>query len=179
MSAAGEVGVPSLVVRLTLLAFWLGAATVFSAIVAPALFDVLPTRTLAGLVVGRVLPVIFYAGIVIAGIDLVIDLRGAHHAGRIAADTVMLLTCAAAQFLVSPRIERVRAAIAGPIEQLDPADPRRVEFGRLHAVSVGLLGVAMIAALVAIIAIARTMIAARDTRQSPLTSNSLLSTDHA
>jgi len=172
-------GGPSLVVRLTLLAFWLGAATVFSAVVAPALFDVLPTRTLAGLVVGRVLPVIFYAGIAISAIDLVIDLRGAHHAGRIATDAVMLLTCAAAQFLVSPRIERVRAAISGPIEQLDPADPRRLEFGRLHAVSVGLLGIAMIAALVAIIRIARTMSAARDARSSSLTSNSLLSTDHA
>ena len=176
MSAAE--GGPSLVVRLTLLAFWLGAATVFSAIVAPALFDVLPTRTLAGLVVGRVLPVIFYAGIVVAAIDLVVDLRGAHRA-RVATDAVMLLTCVVAQFFVSPRIERVRAAIAGPIEQLDPADPRRVEFGRLHAISVGLLGIAMIAALVAVIGIARTMIAGRDARTSSVTSNSLLSTDHA
>jgi hypothetical protein len=177
MSAAE--GGASLLVRLTLLAFWLGAATLFSAIVAPALFDVLPTRTLAGLVVGRVLPVIFYAGIVVAGIDLVIELRGTHRTGRIATDAVMLLTCAAAQFLVSPRIERIRAAISGPIETLDSADPRRLEFGRLHAVSVGLLGVAMIAALVSIVAIARTMIAARDARSSPLTSQSLLSTDHA
>ena len=172
-------GGSSLVVRLTLLAFWLGAATVFSAVVAPALFDVLPTRTLAGLVVGRVLPVIFYAGIAISAIDLVVDLRGARHPGRIATDAVMLLACGAAQLLVSPRIERVRAAIAGPIEQLDSADPRRVEFGRLHGVSVGLLGVAMIAALVAIIGLARTMIAAREARPSSLTSNSLLSTDHA
>ena len=172
-------GGSSLVVRLTLLAFWLGAATVFSAVVAPALFDVLPTRTLAGLVVGRVLPVIFYAGIAISAIDLAVDLRGARHPGRIATDAVMLLACGAAQLLVSPRIERVRAAIAGPIEQLDSADPRRVEFGRLHGVSVGLLGVAMIAALVAIIGLARTMIAAREARPSSLTSNSLLSTDHA
>ena len=172
-------GGPSLVVRLTMLAFWLGAATIFSAVVAPALFDVLPTRTLAGLVVGRVLPVIFYAGIVLAALDLVIDLRGSRHVGRLVTDAVMLLTCAAAQFVVSPRIERVRAAIAGPVDQLDPSDPRRLEFGRLHAVSVGLLGIAMIAALVAVIAIARTMIAARDSHPSTLTSNSLLSTDHA
>jgi uncharacterized protein DUF4149 len=172
-------GGPSLVVRLTLLAFWLGAATIFSAVVAPALFDVLPTRTLAGLVVGRVLPVIFYAGIALAALNLFIELRGEHHVGRLVADAVMLLTCAAAQFVVSPRIERVRAAINGPIEQLDAADPRRIEFGRLHGVSVGLLGVAMIAAVVAVIALARTMIAARDARSSSLTSNSLLSTDHA
>jgi len=177
MSAAE--GGASLLVRLALLAFWLGAATLFSAIVAPALFDVLPTRTLAGLVVGRVLPVIFYAGMLVAAIDAVIELRGAHYVGRLATDFVMLLTCGVAQSVFSPRIERVRAAIAGPIEQLDPADPRRVEFGRLHALSVGLLGIAMIAGLVAIIALARTMIAARDMRPSSLTSNSLLSTDHA
>lgn len=172
-------GGPSLVVRLTLLAFWLGAATVFAAIVAPALFDVLPTRTLAGLVVGRVLPVIFYAGIVVAAIDLVVELRGAHHTSPVVTDAVILLTCGVAQLLVSPRIERVRAAIAGPVEQLDAADPRRLEFGRLHAVSVALLGVAMIAALVAIVGLARTLIAARDARTSPVTSHSLLSTDHA
>jgi len=177
MSAAE--GGPSLLVRLTLLAFWLGAATLFSAIVAPALFDVLPTRTLAGLVVGRVLPVIFYAGIVVALIDAVVELRGPHHVGRLSADVGMLLTCGVAQFALSPRIERVRAAIAGPIEQLDAGDPRRLEFGRLHAMSVGLLGIAMIAAFVAIIALARSMIAARDARPSTLTSKSLLSTDHA
>jgi hypothetical protein len=172
-------GGPSLVVRLTLLAFWLGAATIFSAVVAPALFDVLPTRTLAGLVVGRVLPVIFYTGIALAALGLLIELRGARHVGRLVADAAMLLTCAAAQFLVSPRIERVRSAIAGPIEQLDPTDARRLAFGRLHAVSVGLLGIAMIAALVTIIGLARTMIASRDARSTPVTSNSLLTTDHA
>jgi hypothetical protein len=172
-------GGPSLLVRLTLLSFWLGGATLFAAIVAPALFDVLPTRTLAGLVVGRVLPVIFYAGIAIAAVDLILELRGSRHAGRLATDAVMLLTCGAAQLIVSPRIERVRAAIVGAVELLDPADPRRLEFGRLHAVSVGLLGIAMIAALVTIVAIARTMVAVRDARPSTLTSNSLFSTDHA
>jgi hypothetical protein len=166
-------GGPSLLVRLTLLAFWLGAATIFSAVVAPALFDVLPTRTLAGLVVGRVLPVIFYAGIVIAMVNVVIDLRGSRSAGRLAADAAMFLTCAAAQFVVSPRIERVRGSIGGAIEQLDAADPRRLEFGRLHGASVGLLGLAMIAALVSTVALARTA-------SSPsLTSNSSLSTDQA
>ena len=169
----------SLLVRVTLLAFWLGAATLFSAIVAPALFDVLPTRTLAGLVVGRVLPLIFYAGMAVAAIDVAIELRGPRHTGRLVTDAAMLLTCGVAQFLVSPRIERIRAAIAGPIEQLEAADPRRLEFGRLHAVSVGLLGVAMIAALIAVIALARTLVTARDARSAPITSNSLLSTDHA
>ena len=175
MSSGGA----SLVVRLTLLAFWLGAATVFSAVVAPALFDVLPTRTLAGLVVGRVLPVIFYAGIALAVLGVLIELRGEHRVGRLMADSVMLLACAGAQFLVSPRIEQLRAAIPGPLEQLDPADPRRLAFGRMHAISVGLLGVAMIAAFVVVVALARTMIASREARPASVNQNSLLTTDHA
>src|SRR5947208_2849308 len=112
---SSSVGGPSLLVRLTLFAFWLGGATLFSAIVAPALFDVLPSRALAGLVVGRVLPMIFYAGILIAAADILIELRGQHHATRMATDVVMLVTCGVAQFLVAPRIERVRAAITGVI----------------------------------------------------------------
>src|SRR4029079_19697460 len=109
-------------VRFRLLAFWVAASTGFSALVAPDTFDVLPTRTLAGLVVGRVLPVIFYAGLVIAAVDLVVGLRGSQPIARIVTDAAMLITCAAAQFLISPRIERIRAAISGPIEQLDSAD---------------------------------------------------------
>jgi hypothetical protein len=164
---------------LTLLAFWLGAATIFSAVVAPALFDVLPTRTLAGLVVGRVLPVIFYTGMALAALDLLIELRGARHVGRLMADAAMLLTCAAAQFLVSPRIG---ARALGDRRPDRAARSRRLaspRMRRLHAVSVGLLGIAMIAALVTIIGLARTMIAARDARSTPVTSNSLLTTDHA
>jgi hypothetical protein len=42
------------------LAFWLGAAAFFSVALAPVLFAVLPTRTLAGEVVGRVLPGVLY-----------------------------------------------------------------------------------------------------------------------
>jgi hypothetical protein len=57
------------------------------------------------------------------------------------------------------RIDQLRASIGGPIDALDVADARRVEFGRLHGVSVGLLGVAMLAALVLIIMLARQLAA--------------------
>jgi len=49
------------VLQLATLAVWLGAALFFSVAVAPALFAVLPSRTLAGEVVGRLLPGIFYS----------------------------------------------------------------------------------------------------------------------
>jgi hypothetical protein len=42
-----------------LIAFWGGAAILTIAIVTPAAFAVLPTRALAGSLVGRVLPALF------------------------------------------------------------------------------------------------------------------------
>jgi hypothetical protein len=67
------------IVEVAVLAFWLGAAAFFSVAVAPALFAVLPSRSLAGEVVGRVLPGVFYSGIVVGVIVVVIEIavRGA------------------------------------------------------------------------------------------------------
>ena len=136
-----------------LLSAWLGAAMLFSAAVAPAAFAALPSRTLAGALVGRVLPVVFIAGIVVAAISLGLDRaqRGRMPGVRRIALVVVAIACGAAQFYVGPRIESVRREINGPIEQLAPNDARRVTFGRLHAVSVGWLGLAMIAASTALV----------------------------
>jgi hypothetical protein len=136
-----------------LLSAWLGAAPLFSAVVAPAAFAALPSRTLAGELVGRVLPVVFIAGIVVAAISLGLDRtrRGRMPGVRRVALVVIAIACGAAQFYVGPRIERVRQEIDGPVEQLTPTDARRVTFGRLHAISVGWLGLAMIAATTALV----------------------------
>ena len=137
----------SLIVSL-LLAAWLGAGLLFAAVVAPAAFEVLPTRTLAGLLVGRVLPTLFIAGGVIAALCMILDRSstGAFPRLRRSALAAIIIACGIAQFGIAPRIERVRAQIGGPIEQLARDDPRRVAFGRLHAISVGWLGIAMLAA---------------------------------
>ena len=134
-----------------LLAVWIGAALIFTIVVAPAAFSVLPTRTLAGALVGRVLPVIFYAGVVIGSLIVVLDILGRTGAwGRSAAGAVAALACAVAQLVVGTRIDRLRAAISGPLDALASDDPRRVAFGRLHAISVGWLGLAMVAAIIAL-----------------------------
>jgi len=130
-----------------LLSAWLGAAVLVTTVVAPAAFAVLPSRTLAGALVGRVLPVLFIAGLVVALASLSLDSGDHGRAIRVrrAMLIVAVVSCAAAQFAVAPRIERVRKEIAGPVEQLSPDDPRRIAFGRLHAASVAWLGVAMVA----------------------------------
>jgi hypothetical protein len=136
----------------------MGAALLFVAVVAPAAFLVLPTRTLAGALVGRILPVIFYAGVVIGALIVVLDLAGRTGSWtRTAAGAVSALACAVAQLVVGARIDRLRAAIGGPLDALSPADPRRIAFGRLHTFSVGWLGIAMLAAIVALTLALRTL----------------------
>ena len=148
---------PSLVVQIILLAAWLGAALVVSGAVAPAAFAVLPTRALAGALVGRVLPVLFYAGMIV-GIAILV-LEGTAGRGWVAPRAIAgLLTaaaCAVAQFVVGARIDRIRQSVPGALDALAPDDPRRIAFGRLHAFSVGWLGVAILAALVALVLAAR------------------------
>src|SRR5690348_12015635 len=149
-------GVP--ITETLLLAVWIGAALLFTLVVAPAAFDVLPTRTLAGALVGRVLPVLFYAGVVIGSVIVVLDLIGRTGAwGRAAAGAVSALACAVAQLVVGTRIDKLRSAIGGPLDALAADDPRRVAFGKLHAISVGWLGIAMLAAAVALVLAVRAL----------------------
>jgi hypothetical protein len=131
-----------------LLAGWLGAATLFAAVVAPAAFAVLPTRSLAGALVGRVLPTLFIAGLLVALASIWLDRGGGGRLPRLRRASLIVLgvSCAIAQFAVAPRIERARADIGAPIEQLAADDPRRSAFGRLHAISVAWLGLAMLSA---------------------------------
>jgi Domain of unknown function (DUF4149) len=150
--------------ELILLSLWLGAAGFFSAGVAPALFAVLPTRTLAGAAVGRMLPIVFYAGIVVGVVLVVLQVSARRQwtfGAREMAGVVMLGACSVAQFVVSPRIERLRSEIGGPLESLTASDARRAAFGRLHGISVGWLGLAMIAAVVALVVASRALAADR------------------
>ena len=144
-----------LVLVLVLLSAWIGAALLMAASVAPAAFAVLPTRTLAGALVGRVLPVLFWSGILLA-IGCVALLRVLPERGYTTMTLILVaVACAIAQFGIAPRIERVRAAINGPVDALAPGDPLRQAFGRLHGLSVLALGVAMVAAGITLVLVSR------------------------
>jgi hypothetical protein len=140
-----------------LLAAWLGAALLVALAVAPAAFAVLPTRTLAGALVGRVLPVVFWSGMVVGIVVAVLGWSMPHRLWRTGAALSLVVACAAAQLVVAPRIERVRAQIGGAVDALDPSDPRRQAFGRLHALSVAWMGVGGLAALVALLLLVRRL----------------------
>ncbi|MCY7379437.1 MAG: DUF4149 domain-containing protein [Gemmatimonadaceae bacterium] len=135
---------------LVVLAGWLGAALLVVLSVAPAAFAVLPTRALAGALVGRVLPVLFWSGMII-GVTLgVLGWSSPNRFARIVAAIALAGACATAEFVVTPRIAQVRAQAGGAIDALGPSDPRRREFGRLHGISVAMLGIAGLSAMLAL-----------------------------
>jgi hypothetical protein len=150
------------IVAIVLLAAWLGAAVLVAAVVAPAAFAVLPSRALAGALVGRVLPVIFWSGMIVGLVSAALTWTLPARGWRTGAALALVAACAAAQLVVAPRIERVRSQIGGAVDALDPSDPRRQAFGRLHGMSVAWMGVGGLAALVALILLARH-ISARST----------------
>lgn len=141
-----------------LLAAWFGAALFFAGIVAPAAFRLLSSRTAAGALVGGTLPALFVSGIVIAliagGLAGVAP-RGTARTLTIGCAIAAALCCAVGLYLVH-RIDALRASAAVPLELLAADDPLRHTFGWLHGVSVLALGAAMILAVVAAGALARS-----------------------
>ncbi|MDB4878584.1 MAG: hypothetical protein JWL60_30, partial [Gemmatimonadetes bacterium] len=134
---------------------WLGAAVLVAAVVAPAAFAVLPTRTLAGALVGRVLPVVFWSGMLVGLIVASLGRALPASAWRTGALLVLAGACAAAQLVVAPRIAAIRAAAGGSLESLAADDPRRQAFGRLHGISVAWMGLGGLAACVALLLLFR------------------------
>ncbi len=135
---------------IALLMAWVGAALLMAASVAPAAFAVLPSRAMAGSVVGRVLPVLFIGGILV-GLVAAWALS-AGPGGRLRAGVALLVSaaCGVAQFVIGPKLARLREAIGGNLEALPVDDVQRVAFGKLHGVSVLWMGVALLAALIAV-----------------------------
>jgi hypothetical protein len=141
----------------------LGAAILLAASVAPAAFAVLPSRTLAGAVVGRVLPAVFNTGVAVGFLAAIAEIANGPGEPigvativarwRVGAELVMAGSCAVAQFVIGPRIERVRSTIDGAVDALALDDPRRVAFGRLHGLSVAWLGAAILAAAVVVVCV--------------------------
>lgn len=137
--------------QIVLAALWLGAALLLAAVVAPAAFAVLPTRTLAGDLVGRVLPVVFWSGMAVFAAVMMLgawtDARS-RFKPRVLAAALGGASCMIAQLIVDAMIAKVRARIPGAVDALAATDPLRVAFGQLHLLSVVLLGIAMLSAAV-------------------------------
>jgi short subunit fatty acids transporter len=152
---------------LVLLAMWFGAALFFSAVVAPAAFGVLRSyglsnaSELAGGIVTRSLSVVNVAGFVVALVLLATLFLRRSSAGRgsFIVEAVCLaliaLGTAVGHWVIAARMRAIRAALELPIDQIAADDSRRIAFNSLHGYSVNALSLAMIAALVALVLMAR------------------------
>jgi hypothetical protein len=153
--------------RLILLACWFGAALFFGAVVAPAAFHVVRSfgvpnaNEIAGSILTRSLSVINIAGFLIALLLLLTLFLRRSSTGRVGfvfecfCIVIMALGTGVAHWVITVRMRALRAAMVVPIDQIGFDDSRRIEFNTLHGYSVNALGLAMIAALVAMVLMAR------------------------
>lgn len=145
---------------------WLGAAVFFSAVVAPGAFAVLRSYQIAnageiaGALVNRSLAVINVGGFVIGLLLLITGLLVHRRSGfrsRIVEWLLLILmtvATAAGHWVIAAKLHALRLTLSTPVEQLAPADPRRLLFDSLHSYSVKALSVAMIAALAVFVMLA-------------------------
>jgi ABC-type transport system involved in cytochrome bd biosynthesis fused ATPase/permease subunit len=149
--------------RLLLVALWLGGAVFFSFVVAPAAFAVLPQRELAGALVTRTIAVVnvggFVASLAALGLGFLANDAAARRGPARLAETLALalvaICCGVSHWVVSARMLALRAAMGRPVDAVAANDPARAAFNSLHGYSVGLMMVAMIAGVVALLLVAR------------------------
>jgi len=117
---------------------WLGGV-IFFPVVAQTSFSVLPTRHLAGSVVGRSLGILHWMGMISAVVFLASSLllsrlsngEAQWFAARNVLICIMLLLTLISQFGIIPRMDAIRASI-GEIDAAPMDSPARVQFDGLH-----------------------------------------------
>ena len=123
------------------LVVWLGGLIFFAFVEAPTVFmsGLLPTRHMAGSIVGRSLDLLHYMAIASGAVFLItsatysrITTGSAHFlAGRHIVIVLMLLLTVVSQFAISPRMHSIRKEV-GVIDNVPLDNPLRAEFDRLH-----------------------------------------------
>jgi Domain of unknown function (DUF4149) len=138
------------------LGIWLGGIVLF-AVLAPTAFSVLPTRHLAGSIVGPMLSKLHWIGLISGIIFLISSLSysriatGDVHAlsARNLLLCIMLVLTLISQFGITSRMAALRSSM-GEIDNVPPSDPARLEFNALHAWSTRLEVGVLILGLVAL-----------------------------
>src|ERR1700682_4533037 len=123
------------------LVVWLGGLIFFAFVLAPTVFSpgLLPSRQMAGSIVGRSLDRLHCMAIVCGTVFLIASMLysriASGNARPLAARHVlivlMLLLTVISQFAISPKMHAIRAEV-GIIDDLPPDNPLRLEFNRLH-----------------------------------------------
>jgi Domain of unknown function (DUF4149) len=123
------------------LVVWLGGLIFFAFVEAPTVFSpgLLPTRHLAGSIVGRSLDLLHYmaiaSGIIFLIASMLYNRLSTGEARPLAARHVlimaMLLLALVSQFAISPKMHAIRDTM-GVIDNVPLDNPQRREFDRLH-----------------------------------------------
>lgn len=121
------------------LVVWMGGLIFFSFVLAPTAFGVLPTRHLAGTVVGRSLGSLHWMGLVSGVVFLVASLLHNKWSSGVVRPfailnlliLLMLVLTMVSQFGISPRMATLRTSF-GDIDTVAPDNPARVQFNALH-----------------------------------------------
>jgi hypothetical protein len=127
------------------LTVWIGGIIFLSFVEAPTAFHVLPSRHMAGTVVGHSLGILhwmgLFAGVIFLGSSMLLSslTTGSAHplAARHVLIILMLLLTAVSQFGISPKMATLRAQF-GDLDTVAATDPGRVQFDTLHKWSVRL-----------------------------------------
>jgi uncharacterized membrane protein len=120
---------------------WVGGLIFFAFVLAPTVFapGLLPTRHLAGEIVGRSLGTLHWMGLVSGIVFLITSAiynritfgQARPFAGRHLVIVMMLGLTLISQFAISPKMHALRAEV-GVIDNLPLDSPARLEFDRLH-----------------------------------------------
>jgi hypothetical protein len=123
------------------LVIWIGGIIFLAFVEAPIAFSpgLLPTRHMAGSIVGHSLDILHYMAIACGVVFLIASMACSHlakgNAHPLAARhlliALMLVLTLVSQFAISTKMRAIRAE-AGVIDSLAPDQPRRREFDRLH-----------------------------------------------
>jgi hypothetical protein len=148
------------------LVVWIGGVIFLAFVEAPTVFSpgLLPTRHLAGSIVGRTLDVLHYMAIASGIVFLISSMlssriaRGTPQplAARHLLILLMLLMTLISQFAITPKMRAIRNAV-GVIDTLPLDNPQRVEFDRLHSWSEKMEGAILLLGLVALYSTAQAL----------------------
>ena len=139
---------------------WVGGIIFLSFVEAPGVFSILASREQAGSIVGYSLTRLHYIGVIgaviylVAGLGLAKSLKWLITPAAIVVIVMLLLTVISEQ-IVRPRINSVRSQITTSVDALPPDNPLRIQFGRLHRVSVQLEGATLFLGVVVLFLTAR------------------------
>lgn len=134
---------------------WIGGLLFFAFVLAPTAFSILPSKHLAGSVVGSSLKSLHWIGIVSGGVFFICSLLYARlHDGALQPFAprniliiFMIVLTMVSHFGIIPRMDALRAALPDDIDSVRADDPARMSFDTLHRTSTRVEGVVLLLGL--------------------------------